>query len=449
MKQFNKMVLTGIITTMLYGGTHAQYVWTKSNILTLGYLNSVIWTGNQFIIGGYHIDTTTNFLTYLPTILTSQNGNTWATIEVDSSIKMAIYSVAYGNGNIVAVGTGGLITSQDGTNWIWVKKTTDTSNIGVLNSITWINDKFIAVGSNGGLNVDTALAISSSDGISWTRLPMTKNGGLYSVTWTGSQIVAIGSTGLSRGGDSNYSAISSDGQSWNYTYIPRPLYYTMPATGGGAQSITWTGNKLVAVGKVWKTWGIDPPYIFYSTFLYLSSPDGNVWNQNLPTWDTTDKNLNSVLWTGEQFISVGNEGENGIIKISPNYSTWTKIDNLPACGQLYSIAKSDSLLVVVGGNATILTSPISTTKAISIGPRVTLKALEIYRNFVSCSLSQEFHVSINLYNLHGQLVKTLCNRTQTNGMHKVMIPSGIAQGNYILTFSNVLTKINRTVFIGK
>jgi hypothetical protein len=440
MRNSRIIVLAGVLVIVLSGSALAQSVWTKCNSPTAGALRSVAWTGNQFVIG--LAVTVGNPDTHK--ILTSPDGNVWTNRNIDSSENTSIFSITSGGGVIVAVGAG-ILTSLDGITW--TKRFVDSTNTTGLHSVTWTGNQFVAVGTTEGLRVDTVLVVASNDGISWKRRPIEKLGGLYTVTWTGSQLVAMGSTSpASRNGDTNFAATSPDGQTWTYTVIPRPIFAIgEQATQGGAEFIAYTGSQLVAVGWVTEPVGIQPPFMFYSSYYILTSPDGQVWSQNQSVWDTLYNRLNSVIWTGSQLVAAG---EYGTIITSPDYTNWTKAGS-GTIKNLWSIAKSDNLLVAVGDSGTILTSPISSTAIISAPSQTTRKGLEVARNTVSYTLNQESLVSIKLFNLHGQLIETLCDRTQPAGPHTATIPSGPANGNYILSFSNGLTRINKNILIAR
>jgi hypothetical protein len=84
---------------------------------------------------------------------TSLNGITW---DSGTGFKQGLNSISYGNGLFVAVGNGGVIyTSLDGLTDIFnVSGTTST-----LNSVTYGNGAFVAVGNNGTILISSTTAV--------------------------------------------------------------------------------------------------------------------------------------------------------------------------------------------------------------------------------------------------------------------------------------------------
>jgi hypothetical protein len=90
-----------------------------------------------------------------------------------------------------AVGLDGAVqTSPDGV--VWTARVSGTT--ANLQSVTWLEDHFIAVGSIGGESDGTIL--TSPDGVVWTeQAPATTNGGIYDVACSDTRCVAVGSIG--------------------------------------------------------------------------------------------------------------------------------------------------------------------------------------------------------------------------------------------------------------
>lgn len=136
-------------------------VFHKGDASTYCYLNDLNYINGKFIAVGYPQDTDP-----YGSIVTSIDGVTW-----DSPIRIGtfnFYSVAYGNGKYVIVGSktnvdGYIISSTDGINWTNEQRV----KTGILTDIIYVGGKFIAVGchysgSNGG-NI-----VSSTDGVNWS-----------------------------------------------------------------------------------------------------------------------------------------------------------------------------------------------------------------------------------------------------------------------------------------
>ena len=100
-------------------------------------------------------------------------------------------------------------------------------------------------------------------------------------------------------------------------------------------SVTWSGNIFVSVGE---------------NGIILTSPDGVNWTTR--TSGTTIM-LEDITWSGNIFVSVGN---NGIILTSPDGVNWTSRTS-GTTNWLNGITWSGSQFVAVGNKGTILTSP--------------------------------------------------------------------------------------------
>ena len=98
------------------------------------------------------------------------------------------------------------------------------------------------------------------------------------------------------------------------SYTPGPLRllydWTLRSTGEGFSDIIWADNQFVAVcGRQ-----------------VYTSPDGVMWiEQVVQPAGTTVYFLESVAWSGTQFVVVG---DHGVIFTSPDGDTWTKQNSL-------------------------------------------------------------------------------------------------------------------------
>jgi hypothetical protein len=193
---------------------------------------------------------------------TTNAGRVWRTI----------YSITWGNNKFVAVGDDGKIaTSSDGVAWTAVADSTFGDNSRIWD-IAWGNDKFIAVG-------ETQKMATSSDGITWTSLENSFDHG--GITWCNGKFVVVGYAGRMR--------FSSDGTTWTVVEID----------GFGSnlndniRDITWGNDKFVAVGDYGK--------MAYST-------DGVVWTAVADSafGNTT---ISDITWGNDKFVAVGNSGK--------------------------------------------------------------------------------------------------------------------------------------------
>jgi hypothetical protein len=126
----------------VYGTT-----WATATPVTPNTLNSVVWSGNQFVAVGA-----------AGTILTSTDGSTWTSITA-SPTSNTLNGIASSGGRWVAVGLGGtILTSYDGTTWTSI--TASPAITANLQNILWDGAQFMAVGEAGTL-------ITSPNGVDW------------------------------------------------------------------------------------------------------------------------------------------------------------------------------------------------------------------------------------------------------------------------------------------
>jgi hypothetical protein len=271
--------------------------WTLQKSNTPNHLNSVTWSGKQYVAVGF-----------IGTILTSKDGITW-TVQ-NSGTLTTLYSVAWSGAQFIAVGEGGVIlSSPDGVSWTSLSSGT----VNRLSSVIWAGTKFVAVGYPG-------VILTSPDGITWTMQNSGTLNPLDSVTWSGAQFVAVGYPGIILS--------SPDGVKWT-------------SQNSGTQfplnSIIWDGSQFIAVGD-------DVP---------LTSPDGVTWTREVSGAPYAPYGMNSIVWSGAQFASAGGFGD---VFTSADGITWTSefsgSDNL-----LQSICWSGTQFAVVGWNGTVLTFP--------------------------------------------------------------------------------------------
>ena len=145
---------------------------------------------------------------------------------------------------------------------------------------------------------------------------------------SGSLFMAVGGVGII--------LTSPDGITWTGR---------VSVTTGGLSSVTWTGSKFVAVG---------------GTTAFVSS-DGITWSSHS---SGASGSLSSVIWTGSQLVAVGGfetdpgmptHGSTGIVYTSPDGIIWTN-KWASSGGWLYSVTRTDSQCVAVGGTIMGLTA---------------------------------------------------------------------------------------------
>lgn len=152
----------------IYTSTDAV-TWTQRSSASSNRLLSVAYGPAGFVALDHHGEAQT-----------SPDGMTWTFFG-----PVTDNAVAYGNGLYVAGGYNGIFTSSDLVTWTPRTSTMTASILG----LTWAPSGWVAVGADG-------QAATSTDGLTWTRLPI-KNGRNYlaSVAGHASRYVIVGESG--------------------------------------------------------------------------------------------------------------------------------------------------------------------------------------------------------------------------------------------------------------
>lgn len=143
--------------------------WTERTNPKNFALNDIVWTGSVAVaVGG--ADGTDAYL------VTSPDGTTWT--EVANAQNLALNGVSWSGARLVAVGasTGTepyTITSDDG-GATWTQRSNAPKALG-LNSITFGNGFYVAVGVADTVANDDTFVVASIDGESWTERYLGKN----------------------------------------------------------------------------------------------------------------------------------------------------------------------------------------------------------------------------------------------------------------------------------
>jgi NHL repeat len=133
-------------------------------------------------------------------ILISPNAQTWQRITLPAT--GSLYHVAYGNGAYVAISANIIITSSNAVNW---QKTFSAPNT-ADSTLAFGNGRFVVGASSNGV----PLALTSPDGIAWTRHP------LVGAPVTASMVFGSGYFLQADYSGNFYS--SSDGVTWNTSF---------------------------------------------------------------------------------------------------------------------------------------------------------------------------------------------------------------------------------------
>jgi hypothetical protein len=207
------------------------------------------------------------------------------------------------------------------TNWIQQESGMNGGNL--LDVAANPNGPFVAVGwdfvSQGSTN-KMGIALTSSDGVTWTRRDPGTENTLNGIAWVGNRFIAVGNNGNI--------LTSSDGTSWSAVNS---------ATGSNLLGIVWNGLKYVIVGENGKI---------------QTSNDGSDWTLQNSGTDTAT--LNDAVWAGDQFVVVG-ENPSGVILTSDTGTIWDS--QTPASDHaLKGVEWNNSKIIAVGAGGKITTS---------------------------------------------------------------------------------------------
>lgn len=176
-------------------------------------------------------------------LFSNNSGNSWTTSKVGTN---SWYSVTYGGGRYVAVGSSGKVTvSIDGISW------TTPQSVGSNNwqRVNYGNGKYVAVGSSGNIS-------SSNDAVNWNSPIQVGTKDWQDIIYAAERYVIVGYNG--------YISTSIDGENW-----------TTPIQIGTNKwaSVTYSHGTFMAVG-------IDG--------YFTRSTDGEIW--------TSPQRLKEVLF---------------------------------------------------------------------------------------------------------------------------------------------------------
>ena len=104
------------------------------------------------------------------------------------------------------------------------------------------------------------------------------------------------------------------------TTLAVPTWTVRNTAASDLQSVAWSGSNFVSVGNVYNQWSLPWSPVF-------TSPDGITWTPRSPTSLDADF-LSDVIWAGSQFMAVGFKSAMATYSIftSPDGVTWTGQD---------------------------------------------------------------------------------------------------------------------------
>jgi hypothetical protein len=186
-------------------------------------LKDAVWTGTQFVCVG--IDDTKSPSGAL--VLTSTDGNKWMRRPMPDETG-GLCAVVWTSQQLVAVGhRGTVVRSNDGSEW---SKARGGDMLPDLEAVAWSGKTFAAVGRASAMSGNKAI-LCSDDGLVWTDHPGTGPVLLFGIAWTNDRFIAVGERGVVN--------LSPDGHAWSYDSL---------CTSQLLNDVCWDGKAAYAVG---------------------------------------------------------------------------------------------------------------------------------------------------------------------------------------------------------
>jgi hypothetical protein len=282
--------------------------WTEQVSLGSDTLRDVAYGNGRFVtVGGY--DTACIYSS-------TDSGETWSKYAFGMTCYGLLRSVEYDGSQFVAVGyrpnavAPNLFTSADGQTW--TRRSNIPSDVS-FGSVAGGGDVWVAACFRYGI-------VTSTDGITWTKLGQGTREYLSDVAYDGTTFVSVGYKGTIQ--------TSSDGITWTFRDS---------GTSDRLRTVKHLNHKLVAVG--------DKGTI-------LTSEDGTNWTRET---SGTSVELYDVTYGDGKYIAVGGTGSNDVILVSTDGIQWTPVDHdymIPFVAVTYGNGK----FVALGQNGQVYVS---------------------------------------------------------------------------------------------
>ncbi|WP_425614095.1 hypothetical protein NA78x_003950 [Anatilimnocola sp. NA78] len=225
--------------------------------------------------------------------MTSKDGFEWANAQTGKEGEV-YRAISFGNGKFAAVGTFGganlFAATADGVSWQTGSR--DAKYVSYLRGIGFGKEMFLGLGGDPGSVGDSKpFVMTSTDGQTWSEItPIAGRNMLRRVCFGNERFVAVGDRGRR--------AASKDGKEWTDTPNVKAIDTLIDVTFGK--------DLFVGVGL---------------HGLRMSSEDGITWSERLVGEE--GEHINSVLWTGERFVAVGQ----GATYVSADGRKWERQPN--------------------------------------------------------------------------------------------------------------------------
>lgn len=297
--------------------------WTAGTVGTGDDLNGV-----AFAFGKFHAVSSTTGRIY-----SSTDGATWTSVASSSN---TLSKIVFGNGRLVAGGTGGVIsTSTDGLNWASVSSGFGNTIIG----LDYVNNRFYAACTSGVL-------LTSTNGTQWTSTNTAGNSSnLQSVAFGNGIYVVPGQSGTT----GRALLTSTDGTNWTSRIAGAG------AVGANLRAVTAGDNGIVAAA---------------ANGVLLHSTNGTAWTQDF----SFGYQFNDVAYGNGLYLAAGNNGSvTGNVVHSATGTSWTLQAGLPGVLALNGVRYDNGIWVLVGVGGTpsrgrVYTSTNGTTWTLRYSP---------------------------------------------------------------------------------
>lgn len=268
-------------------------------------LNSVIWTGSEFIIGG------------AGGMISSSDGVHWTLDYSDPARTPNINSVVYAGGVYLAAGSddNGVLVLRSSDGHTWTAEDTGLTNSGgnvySAEGAVYGDGLYVVQGQRSGTTLSPAdFVVTSPDGITWTQATLPR-GGNNRFLGAGAFDGAYGNGTFVIGGISGVYT-SPDGVTWTAVPFPFGTLWLMVRS-------TFVNGQFVGVGR---NSGANPKQVAIFT-----SPDGATWSEtDLSTRrESSLYELGAILPHGAGYLAAGYLGA----WTSPDAASWTRVYDGP------------------------------------------------------------------------------------------------------------------------
>ena len=391
----------------------------------------------------------------------SNGGSTW--VHLMNGLKGAnmpfasAYAIEASSNGTLFLGTGGdLFNSTDnGNSWNSVSKMSSPSPLAIA-----VKDSNIFVGTSFGGSIYR----SSDNGSSWSDVLNPSTGGFRAVTITPKGTVIAGTgNGDPQGYVEGIYRSTANGDSGSWIKSDSGLIGEIGTIGDGS---TNPDGTMQANG--YNIWGLvsdsSTGFVFAATDgegIFRSTDDGISWAQvtgktPMPMYASAILAMDGKVWAAfHNDIGTGIAGDGGLYYSSDSGTTWQDVDFIGknvSC--LYPYGK-DSVLVGTDDGVYIAFTGVTAVNDPIYNPS-TFTLSQNYPNpfnpntTIRYSVQKRSLVTLSIYNILGQSVKTLVNDVKAPGVYEASfdgasLPSGtyfyrLTAGNYSQTKKMVLLK---------